>query len=193
MASISTHITLLRALGAEKPGDAWPEFVQRYGGLIRGVALRRGLSPTEADDILQDVLLALTDSMKRFEYDPARGSFRGYLKTITLRAVYARFRQKRPVSTQTVVEEPGGDLAAEMDAIWEDEWRQHHLRRAMDRIPSEFSEPDVAAFRAYAIEQRPVDEVAAALGRSVDQIYQAKSRVLRRVRELVAEQIEEEG
>ena len=64
--------------------------------------------------------------------------------------------------------------------------------RAMKTIEAEFGERDRLAFAQSAQLGRPATEVAAGLGVSVNQVYQAKSRILRRLAELVAAQIEEE-
>jgi RNA polymerase sigma-70 factor (ECF subfamily) len=193
----TTHITLLGRLGQAQPNPAaWDEFCDRYGDLIRSFARRQGLQPSDCDDVLQDVLLALSSAMQRFEYDPARGKFRSFLKTLTLRAVFRRFRQNHRAPGQGTEEAlasaPSPD-DAETEQRWEDEWRQHHLRQAMRSIDAEFSDADRAAFRLYALGSRPAQDTAAALGISVDRVYQAKSRILARLSALIAEQVEAEG
>jgi RNA polymerase sigma-70 factor, ECF subfamily len=80
-----------------------------------------------------------------------------------------------------------------VERSWEAEWRQYHLRLAMARIRAEFNAQDVAAFEAYAAASQAAGEVASKLGLSVDQVYQAKSRILRRLKALIAEQTADEG
>ncbi|MEM7622619.1 MAG: sigma-70 family RNA polymerase sigma factor [Planctomycetota bacterium] len=195
MPSNSTHVTLLRALASSESEVVWAEFVDRYGELIRGFARRQGLSTEDREDVLQDVLLALTQAIKQFEYDPAKGRFRSYLKTITLRAIFARHRKAKRSEPrgQELIADADSPVDDQLDADWEDEWRLHHLRRGMLHAQHVASDSDLAAFRAFAIEARPSEEVAGALRISVDQVYQAKSRVLRLIRESVREQIEAEG
>jgi DNA-directed RNA polymerase specialized sigma24 family protein len=82
---------------------------------------------------------------------------------------------------------------ADIDASWETEWRDYHLRRAMQAVEAEFNRADRAAFAAYALQGRDAKAVAAELGLSVDQVYQAKTRVLRRVSQLIERQVAEEG
>ena len=76
---------------------------------------------------------------------------------------------------------------------WEDEWREYHLRQAMRTVEVEFNAADRAAFDAYVLEGRDAREVAASLDLSVDQVYQAKSRILKRLSVLVEQQVSEEG
>jgi len=191
----TTHASLLERLAQGDDAPAWREFSDRYGELIRSFARRRGLQPSDCDDVMQDVMLAVTRNMPGFDYDPARGRFRGYLKTIAVRAIIRKQFQKRGEPGNELLEE-SFDEAARDDAVdeqWEQEWRQHHLRVAMQAARQEFNEADVAAFELYAGQGRPAEEVARELGMSVDSVYQAKSRMLRRLRELVAQQVAEEG
>src|SRR5437016_5070281 len=89
----STHQTLLAKLAAGGASPAWSEFCDRYGELIRAVARSRGLQPADCDDVLQEVLLGLTRDLSSFQYDPARGRFRGYLKTVALHVIFKRLRR----------------------------------------------------------------------------------------------------
>ena len=192
-AQTTTHGTLLARLSGGADGGAWREFCDRYEELIRAFARRRGVSPSDCDDVVQDVMLALTKAMPGFEYDPAKGKFRSYLKTVTLHAVTRRSRQNPPVAH---LESSGGSIAggpAEDEETWEAEWRQYHLRTAMKTIRAEFSPSDLGAFDAYAVTGEEAAAVASQLGISVDSVYQAKSRVLRRLSQVIAQQVEEEG
>lgn len=191
----TTHATLLARISGGDDPQAWEEFHARYGDLIRGFARRRGLQASDADDLVQDVLIALNANMPAFRYDPAKGRFRGYLKTIAVRMISKKLCQKRGATAQEQIERAAADdlddPAAEQH--WEDEWRQYHLRSAMRTIRAEFNETDMAAFDAYAGQERDAAEVAGALGITPDAVYQAKSRVLKRLREVIAQQTAEEG
>ncbi len=79
------------------------------------------------------------------------------------------------------------------DEIWEADWRQYHIARAMQAIEVEFSAKDREIFAAYVGQTRSAAETAEMLGVSLDQVYQAKSRILARLSALVAAQIDEEG
>jgi len=73
----------------------WGIFVDRYGPIICGFARNAGLPSSEADDIMQTVLFNFFRVADKFEYDPSKGRFRGYLKRITLNAIRERYRKKR--------------------------------------------------------------------------------------------------
>jgi len=191
----TTHASLLLRLGEGADPAAWREFFDAYGELIRGFARRQGLQAADGEDVLQDLMLALTRAMPGFEYDPARGKFRSYLKTLALHAIYRkRFQNRGRVELEHLEEATrlaDRDESVELD--WELEWRRHHVRRAMRTIQAEFNVADCRAFERYAVEGQDARAVAAELGLSTDQVYQAKSRILRRLTELIETQVAEEG
>jgi RNA polymerase sigma factor (sigma-70 family) len=190
----TTHATLLARLAESQDPIAWHEFCSRYGELIRNFARQQRLQPSDCDDVVQDVLMGLTKSMPGFEYDPSRGKFRSYLKTITLHAIFARSRQKRheiPLGDMRTAAEASADVS--IDRIWDEQWRQYHLKQAMREIHVEFNEADLAAFNQYAVQGHSAQETAAALKLSLDQVYQAKSRILKRLSAVIAQRVEEEG
>lgn len=187
----STHASLLQSLAQGPRSESWSRFCEQYGELIRGFARRQGLQPGDCEDVLQDVLMSLIRDLPKFQYDPARGRFRGYLKTITLHVIYNRARRASPQELDTQVADAEAD--AGIDAAWEAEWRGHHVRQAMRAIDAEFNDKDRQAFQLYAVEGRPPADTAAALGMTPDQVYQAKSRIARRLAELIEAQVAEEG
>ena len=194
MMDVSTHKSLLVRL-ANREDAAWVEFCNRYGELIQNFARQRGLQEPDRKDILQEVLFSLWKSMPGFEYDPSKGKFRSYLKTVVVHAVY---RKSCQIGREESLEDVGTAVAAAMadkhiEDSWEHEWRQYHLRRAMREIEGEFNQTDRTAFDLYALEGQDVSEVGAVLGMNKDAIYQAKSRIKKRLTELIHQQVEEEG
>ncbi len=191
----TTHATLLARLVHGAEPSVWDEFYQRYGGLIRSFARRQNLQPADCDDVLQDVLLSLTRALPEFSYDPCKGKFRSYLKTTTLRAIFKRkWREKGDVTLEHIEE---ATQAASSDEVieqhWEAEWRDYHVRLAMRTILVEFNAADREAFERYASRGADAKSVAAELGMSADQVYQAKSRIVSRLTELIDAQVRDEG
>lgn len=191
----TTHTTLLARLGDGADSAAWQEFHERYAELLRGFARRRGLQPADTDDVAQDVLLALTRAMPDFRYDPAKGKFRSYLKTAALRAILKRSRQKRGQVDIGDLEEATriANADAEAEEAWEAEWRQYHLTIALRAIEVEFDGADRQAFQRYVVQGREARETAAALNMSLESVYQAKSRIMKRLGQLIEVQIQDEG
>ena len=186
----TTRRSLLLRLRDHADQDAWTEFHALYAPLAVRV-IRRALPAADRDDVLQEVMLALASSMPSFEYDPARGRFRGLLQTITQRAIAKKLRQIHAGPGKTSLEscvEPAVE-----DQNWEQAWRQHHMELALARVESECSERDRQAFRRYAIEGGDPKAAAEEFGISLDQLYKIKSRMLKRLGQYVEAQIESEA
>ncbi len=113
----TTHVTLLARLADGVDPDAWADFQRRYGDLIIGFARRYGLQDADREDVAQEVLLALSQSMGDFRYDPARGKFRSFLKTLTMRTILRRSLQKLASEVQCNIEAADNDAAAD-DQSW---------------------------------------------------------------------------
>ena len=191
----TTHVSLLERLSNGQDPTAWREFYERYAELIIGFGRRRNLQPADCEDVAQEVLLSLSKTMPGFHYDPGKGKFRSYLKTITLHAIFRRRLPQHAAVDFEHIEEATQAACADEDteAAWEAEWRQYHLRQAMRLIAVEFNDADRQAFQRYAVEGKDVRETATALDLSVDQVYQAKSRIMKRLSELIEEQVRDEG
>jgi RNA polymerase sigma-70 factor (ECF subfamily) len=181
----------LRADGTIDREVGWNEFAEKYSRVIAGFARNAGLPAQEADDVLQDVLLGFFRVADRFEYDPTRGRFRGYLKRVTLNAIRARHRRKRPTTGFDDTVDP--PVECDLDAAWDRQWTEQILQRAMVEARTEVEERTWRAFELYGVRGVPVEEVASETGMSASAIRHAKMRLTRRVREIVTRFREEEG
>src|SRR5437870_3022128 len=86
--SPATRASLLVRLRDGNDAAAWREFVRLYAPIIYGFARKRGLQDADAADLMQDVLRSVSGAMNRLEYDPVRGTFRGWLFTVTRNKVF---------------------------------------------------------------------------------------------------------
>lgn len=187
---VSTHVSLLSRLQSSGDDEVWQEFHDRYYALVRGFARRRGLQPIDADDVAQEVLMAVHRGIREFHYDPAKGRFRGFLKTLALRAIWRRTPMDDE-HDEGMLDRLAAD--GEIEEMWEAEWRQYHLRLAMSRIRFEFPAAEVRVFEMLTSEDRPSKEVASESGLPIDRVYRVKSAILARLRDLIAAQVNEEG
>jgi RNA polymerase sigma factor (sigma-70 family) len=184
----STRPSLLIRLRDPADGRAWAEFTEIYGPLVHRLARRRGLQEADAQDLAQEVFRAVAGAIERFDLDPARGSFRGWLSRIArnliINLLAARRRQPRgtgDTDVQRLLEDRPGPTG-EDSAFFEAEYRRRLIAWAAERVRGEFS---VAAWRAFwqtGVEGRPPQEVAEALGMTLGTVYQYKSRAVVRIR-----------
>src|SRR5271156_487140 len=86
--SPATRASLLVRLRDGGDAGAWQEFVRLYAPVIYGFARKRGLQDADAADLMQEVLRSVSMAAERLEYDPARGTFRGWLFTVTRNKVF---------------------------------------------------------------------------------------------------------
>jgi RNA polymerase sigma-70 factor (ECF subfamily) len=186
-----TWPSLLLRLRDARDADAWQQFVRLYAPLVYGFARRRGLQDADAADLTQEVLRAVAGAAGRLDYDPRRGSFRGWLFTVVRNKVlnfYERGRRHCPGSGDTAVQallegRPAG--AEDEAALWELEYRRGLMATALEQVRGDFHGSTWEAFRLTALEGRKPREAARTLGTSVAAVYKAKGRVLARLRDHV--------
>jgi RNA polymerase sigma factor (sigma-70 family) len=185
--SPATRASLLVRLRDGSDAGAWQMFVQLYAPLIYGFARKRGLQDADAADLMQEVLRSVASAAHRLEYDPARGTFRGWLFTITRNKVFnfLEGRSRRLVGSgdsgvQDRLEQhaANGDLSGD----WEADYQRTLAAQAMDRIRAEFQPATWQAFLLTSVEGVAPAQAAARVGLSVGAVYVAKSRVIARLR-----------
>jgi RNA polymerase sigma-70 factor (ECF subfamily) len=189
----TTRHTLIARLGDRADEAAWSEFVALYEPLIRRLALRKGLQDADAVDLCQEVFRAVAGAIDRWDPDPARGSFRGWLSRITRNLLInflTRHQNQARGSGSTSVQElleaqPASDPAA--TALFDAEYRWRLFEWAADRVRSEFAPATWQAFWRTAVEGRSPAAVASELGLSVGSVYVARTRVLARLRRALDE------
>ena len=185
--SPATRLSLLVRIRNQHDEAAWGEFVDLYAPLIHTLACRHGLQDADAADLTQDVLGKVLRAAPQFVYDPARGSFRGWLFIVArneIRKVKSgRRREMQGSGTDEVQRQLEEHPApAEEAAFWDRECQERLLAHAFDRVRPTFRPLTWQAFWQTAIENRTIPEAAAALGLSAGAVYIARSRVLARVR-----------
>jgi RNA polymerase sigma factor (sigma-70 family) len=186
-----TRATLLARIRDGKDTDAWREFLQLYGPVVYGFARNRGLQDADAADLMQDVLRSVAVNAPKLNYDPKRGTFRGWLFTVTRNKVYnfLNGQRRRPRASGDSSTHEQLDAVANREDGSTEEWELEYQRRlsakAMERVKSEFQSSTWAAFWGTAVEGRTPLEVGTELQMSTGAVYVAKSRVIARLREEV--------
>ncbi len=195
----STSPSLLLRL-ANDPEDvaAWEAFVDRYGRTILLWCRAHRLQDADAEDVTQNLMIALLASLRKFVYDPSKGRFRDWLRRVLAHEV-CDFLQKR-LRTPTV----GGDgrFQGILDAV---EARETLVERIIEEFDLELLEeaetrvrPTVQpatweAFCLLAKEGLTAEEVASRVGMTPSQTFVARSRVQKKLRNEVRRLEERRG
>lgn len=190
-----TRPSLLLRLRDARNQQAWTEFLEIYEPLITRLVRRRGIQAADVGEVTQEVLLAVASSIHRWESDPARGSFRGWLATIA-RNLVVNFliRQSRHPrgSGDSQIKRWLEDQPApegELSALFDLERKRQTFRWASEQIRTEFRETTWSAFWLTAVENRDIADVAKELGVTAGMVYVSRSRVMKRLRETVDEAV----
>lgn len=182
----TTPVSLLERLRTPAQQADWDRFVVLYTPLLGCWARRLGLHGPDLEDVVQDVLTVVVQQIAAFRYDPQQ-RFRGWLWTIMANKVRAARRRAGVVSLDDYTASGLAANGSSVDYMEEAEYRQYLVQRLLPLLEPEFPAHAWRVFHACAVEGHAPADVAAECGISVPAVYAAKSRVLRRVREELAE------
>ena len=187
--SPDTRISLVQRLKDSADRDAWYEFVDIYRPVIYRLSRARGLQDADAEDLVQKVLLSVAGAIARFEPDESRGRFRTWLRKIADNAILNALARRSPIMgtgdtqiLQSLDDVPSRDNESDVLRI---ELRREVFRWGAEKICPEFRSDTWNAFWLTAVEGQTVEVVAQLLGKSVGSVYAARSRVMRRMKEVV--------
>ena len=181
-----TSSTLLTLLKNPADGQAWGEFVDRYGPRVYRWCQARGLQQADCEDVTQQVLTKFVQTARRFEYDRSK-SFRAWLKTLTRHAVadlfadFARFRGSGDSQVLERLQQAEAD--EDLERALNEEFERELLEGALYLVQLRVEPATWRAFQMTTFEGRPAAEAAAELNMSVAAVYMAKSRVQKMVKE----------
>jgi RNA polymerase sigma-70 factor (ECF subfamily) len=177
----TTSFTLLERLKRPGEKEAWTRFVQLYTPLLYHWAHGVHLSPPEAADLVQDVLTLLIQKLPEFTYDQSK-SFRSWLRTVTLNK-WRESQRRRTVPVEALDPSSLANLPApESSAVFDEaEYHQYLVHRALQLMQAEFQPQTWKACWECVVAGRTAAEVAKELGLTLNAVYLAKSRVLRRL------------
>lgn len=187
-----TRASLLVRLKDPNDAGAWTEFARLYASVVYGFARKRGLQDADAADLMQEVLRSVANAVGRLEYDPRKGTFRGWLYSITRNKIFnfleanrRRVRGSGDSQVQQRLQElPDRDLD---DDEWDREYDRKVFAWAAERVRDEFQASTWQAFWLTAVDGRDAQDAGKQLGMSPGAVYVAKSRVLARLREEIRE------
>ena len=186
MAFDQTRPSLLLRIRDPKDSAAWQEFTGIYAPVVRAYAKRCGVPGQELDDVVQEVLWAVSQLIGQFEHHPVQRRFRPWLWSITHRRILkwrAGLRRTPLQPEDSQILKSLTDEDAQLEQYWEQQWSQHVVARAIQIIRKDFAPRTFEVFRQCVILQKPPAQVAEALGMKISTVYTYKNRVLDRLRQ----------
>jgi RNA polymerase sigma-70 factor (ECF subfamily) len=191
----NTSVSLLCRIANAPAADDWGRLDDLYRPLLRAWMVRAGFPASDVDDLVQDVLMVVFRKIGCFERR-RKGAFRAWLKKILTNQMRHHFRRQkyRPTAVggsdfQVWIEELESPDSA-LSRLWDQKHNEHVLKTLMKQVQGDFEPATWQAFLRHALEAEPAEQVAQTLGLSRNSVLLAKSRVLRRLREVGAGLVE---
>ena len=197
------YTTRKSLLARVRNGDqiSWTEFYNTYKPLILAQGFRCGLNADEKEELLQLVMCEVfqkniigkydPDNIPEhieFQYDPEKGRFRHFLRKIAYYQALGICRKRR---SDLSMDDENISLPIRSEdmwnAVWDEEWYKHILNMALVELKGRIEPKTFAAFEMYALQNRPVEQVASFLDLSVSSVYTAKSRCVSALKTIVKE------
>lgn len=173
----TTRASLLVQIKDKDDSAAWRVFDSIYRPMLLRFAIARGLDDGAADEIAQQCMVTIHQHIQSFEYDPKKGKFKSWLKTMVCNRVKNHFRDQRERCADTADFQREDCRALPPDELFEKVWMDEHLRYCLAEMRLELGEETYDAFYAYAIAERPVEDVCKETGLCSNQLYKLKWKI----------------
>lgn len=184
-----TRASLLIKIRDSGDSNAWQEFDRIYRPMLRRFALARGLGNADADDVTQQCMAAVHKHITSFQYDPTKGRFKSWLRTLANNRIRNLHRARRPQGAISEDFEQEQEREKAPDEVFEQLWMSAHLKYCLQQIRSEVGSVGFRAYKLYVIDEWPVTKVCKELDLTPGQLYKIKWRVTRRIREIMTEHL----
>lgn len=189
--SPETRQSLIVRLKDRHDQQAWGEFLEIYRPLVYRLAIGKGLQHADAEDVVQQVFSSVAGALERWQPDAQRARFRTWLTTIARNVIINALtrrtadRASGDTSERELLAQQASDESASQLLLLES--HREIFQWAARRVREEFEPATWDAFWLTAVEGREVEEVAPLVGKKPGAIYAARSRVMRRLKEVVAQ------
>ncbi len=179
----NTSMTLLQKIAVQVTGEreaAWVRFFDLYTPAIRKFVEWHD-STHDPDDIVQDIYIKLVDVVQTGKYDSSMGTFRAFLATMIRNHLISLYRKEAVrgagmhVNVDDVEIPVHADAAFAIDAKWQLARHQSAIEHVLTKTAMTAQTREI--YKAYALEDRPVEEVEAKFNVSKNYIYKIKSRI----------------
>lgn len=186
----ATRASLILRLQNAEDVAAWDEFAEIYAPVIYRVATNRGFQTADAENLVQEVFLAVANSVSKWLEREDRGRFLAWLLRISRNEAVDMLtkRATRPLGCDgSAAEQVLANLPArdELSHALDMEYERVIFRRAAEQVRDSVAEHTWDAFWLTSVEGLSVNEAAARLNTRPGNIYFARSRVMTRIKDIV--------
>ncbi len=183
----TTRLSLLVLVKRNDP-QGWTRFVELYFPMLSRWAQSVGIEENESEDVAQRVLQIAMQQMPSFVYDPKRRGFRAWLKTIATRQALSLKRGRKAALADFSAAEPEDPSHEdELNRKFDEQHAMHLVYHEIAPLKSEFSDQAWTAFWDTTYHGLSAKEVADKLKITEAHVFVLKSRVLKRLRHLLAD------
>jgi RNA polymerase sigma factor (sigma-70 family) len=191
---LETRNSLLVRLSNRRDIEAWDQFIEIYQPFVFRLVRSKGFQDADAHDIVQEVMMAVSKAIHRWETDPAKGRFRDWLFCIArnlminflTRRRHQSFRAGQGMLVELLDQHlEQGEQFIEASREFDLEYRRELFLMAAERVSQAVRPKTWDAFRLTSIEQRSIKDAAQELQMTEGAVLVARCRVLARMRELV--------
>lgn len=179
----TTRASLLLRIRDRGDSAAWREFDAIYRPMLVRFGRASGLNHGEAEEVAQACMASVSEHADRFEYDPAKGRFKGWLRTIVNNQIRSIRRRRRPQQAETRDFAAAEGREASPDELFERVWLNEHLRYCLNLVRDEVQASSFKAFERYVLEKQPVETVSKELRMTAAQVYRIKWRLTQKLDE----------
>lgn len=144
-------------------------------------ARARGLRDNDADDVTQHCLTVISERIAEFSYDPQKGRFKGWLRTLVNNRIRDLLRGRKELQAETRDFQGAAPDAASPEELFEKIWLEEHLGHCLRELRAEVAEATFKAFWMLVMDERPVDEICTELNMKPNNVYTIKWRMTERV------------
>jgi RNA polymerase sigma factor (sigma-70 family) len=137
----------------------------------------------DPDDVVQEVYLKIVEVIRSGKYDADKARFRTFLALLIRRQLITLYRQdqSRHRADRCSIDDLTEELSVpseqqdQVDLSWAKAKHEAAIEHVLTKVAMKQQSRQI--YRAYVLENRPIDEVSATFGVALDIIYKVKNRV----------------
>jgi RNA polymerase sigma factor (sigma-70 family) len=183
----TTRPSLLLRIRDRADAAAWRTFDAIYRPMLHRFALACGLNEADAEDVVQHCMAAVQEKIGAFDYDPEKGRFKAWLRTLVQNRVRNVIRDRRDRAAPEGAIDGLESRDPSPEAVFDRLWMQEHLWHCLELVRQEVEEPTYLAFKRYVLDQHPIEEVCKELNMRANLVYTIKWRLTEKVAERMHE------